>query len=253
MGGTLLDVLATGLLGLGLLLATIGLYGLLRMPDIFAQLHAAGLVTGPAVIAVLLASVAGGSAEIITSAVLVLLFVVITSPLSGHAIAQAARREPVEAAAEAPGVPGGVDRVGSPRMSERLLIAVGHAAANTADVPSSVRALIDGASEVMVIAPALPSRLQWLMSDTDRATEHADERLGVVLGHLDELGAQAQGRVGNDEPLVAFDDAVREFAPGHILIALRPEERAGWQERGLVDAVLVCFGLPVTVVVLTSD
>lgn len=251
MAGTALDAVAIGLLGLGLLLATIGLYGLLRMPEIFAQLHAAGLVTGPAVIVVLLASLAGGSAEIITSAVLVLLFVVITSPLSGHAIAQAARREPADAGG--PGVAGGGDRVGSPGMSERLLIAVGQAASEAAELPSGVRALIDAASEVMVIAPRLPSRLQWLMSDTDRATERADERLRVVLGHLDDLGAEAEGRVGSDDPLVAFEDAVREFAPGHILIALRPAERAGWQERGLIDEVLVRCGLPVTVFLLDGD
>lgn len=253
MGRTLLEIVATGLLGLGLLLATIGLIGLLRMPDIFASLHAAGLVTGPAVIVVLLASVAGGSAEIITSAVLVLIFVAITSPLSGHAIAQAARRAPVDAEAEAAGVAGGSDRVGSPGMSERLLIAAGQAAAEPADVPPSVRALIDAAGEVMVVAPTLPSRLQWLMSDTDRATERADERLRVVLGHLDELGAEAEGRVGSDDPLIALDDAIREFAPGHILIALRPGERAGWQERGLIDEVLVRFGLPVTVLLLAGD
>ena len=48
----------------------------------------------------------------------------------------------------------------------------------------------------MVVAPTLPSRLQWLVSDTDRATERADERLRVVLGHLDELGAQAEGQFG---------------------------------------------------------
>ena len=64
------------------------------MPDIFHQLHPAGLVTGPAVILVLLASIATGSAEIITSAALVILFVLVTSPLSTHAIAQAARRRP---------------------------------------------------------------------------------------------------------------------------------------------------------------
>jgi hypothetical protein len=138
-------------------------------------------------------------------------------------------------------------------MSERLLIAVGQAATNAAEVPSAVRGLIDAASEVMVIAPTLPSRLQWLVSDTDAATERADERLRIVLGHLDELGAKAQGRRGSDEPLVALDDAVREFGPGHILIALRPEERAGWQERGLIDAVLVRFGLPVTVFVLADE
>jgi multicomponent Na+:H+ antiporter subunit G len=89
-----LDIVGAVLLALGLLLATIGLYGLLRMPDIFHQLHPAGLVTGPAVILVLLASAATWSAEIITSAALVILFVLITSPLSTHAIAQAARRRP---------------------------------------------------------------------------------------------------------------------------------------------------------------
>jgi multicomponent Na+:H+ antiporter subunit G len=88
----MLAVLGTALLALGLVLATIALYGLLRMPDIFAQLHAAGLVTGPALVLVLLAAVASGSAEIITSAALVLVFLLVTSPLSSHAIAQAARR-----------------------------------------------------------------------------------------------------------------------------------------------------------------
>jgi multisubunit Na+/H+ antiporter MnhG subunit len=43
---------------------------------------------------VLLAAVSTGSAEIITSAALVILFVLVTSPLSTHAIAQAARRRP---------------------------------------------------------------------------------------------------------------------------------------------------------------
>ncbi len=86
-----LDIVGAALLMLGLLLATIGLYGLLRMPDIFHQLHPAGLITGPAVIVVLLASVGTRSEETITSAALMLLFVLITAPLSGHAIAQAAQ------------------------------------------------------------------------------------------------------------------------------------------------------------------
>jgi multicomponent Na+:H+ antiporter subunit G len=90
--GAVVEIAASVLLGLGLLLATVGMIGLLRMPDVFAQLHAAGLITGPAVVLVLVASVATGSAEIITSAVLVLLFVLVTSPLSNHAIATAAHR-----------------------------------------------------------------------------------------------------------------------------------------------------------------
>ena len=86
-----LEILGVVLLGAGLLLATIGLYGMLRRPAIFEQLHAAGLITGPATVLVLVASIATGEAEIITSAVLVILFVLVTSPLAAHAIAQAAR------------------------------------------------------------------------------------------------------------------------------------------------------------------
>ncbi len=93
MPGTVLGAIGLALLALGLLLATIGLYGLLRRPEVFHQLHAAGLVTGPATVLVLLAAVGTGNAEIITSAALVILFVLITSPLSGHAIAQAGFRQ----------------------------------------------------------------------------------------------------------------------------------------------------------------
>ena len=90
MLATLLDILSVVSLAVGLTLATIGIYGLLRMPDIFHQLHPNGLITGPAVVLVLLASICTGRTEIITSAALVILFVLITAPLSSHAIAQAA-------------------------------------------------------------------------------------------------------------------------------------------------------------------
>jgi len=33
------------------------------------------------------------------------------------------------------------------------------------------------------------------------------------------VDAEAGGVVGSDDPLVAFEDAVREFAPDHLLIA----------------------------------
>ena len=92
MPGALLDAVGIVLLALGLTLSTIGLYGMLWRPDIFHQRHAAGLVTGPAVILVLLASLATASAAIITSAALVVVFVLITAPLAGHAIAPAAVR-----------------------------------------------------------------------------------------------------------------------------------------------------------------
>jgi hypothetical protein len=132
-------------------------------------------------------------------------------------------------------------------MGARLLIAAGEAASGSDALPVGVRMLIDAADEIMVVAPRLPGRLDWLSSDTDAATARADERLEAVLGHLGELGADASGRVGADDPLLAFEDAIREFSPDHLLVALRGRDRAGWQERGLLDAIVERFHLPVTV------
>jgi hypothetical protein len=88
---------------------------------------------------------------------------------------------------------------------------------------------------------------------TDRAREQADERLRTVLGQLAELGSDAAGAVGADDPLLAFEDAIREFAPDHLLIALRAADGAGWQERGLLDQLEQRFGLPITVFSLPAE
>jgi monovalent cation/proton antiporter MnhG/PhaG subunit len=92
MISVLLDVLGGVLLFAGLTLLTIGLYGVLRMPDTYQQLHAQGLATGPGVICVLASSIATENAAIITFAVLAIAFIVLTSPVSAHAIARAAHR-----------------------------------------------------------------------------------------------------------------------------------------------------------------
>jgi hypothetical protein len=97
------------------------------------------------------------------------------------------------------------------------------------------------------VTPTLPNRLEWLASATDRAREQADERLRTVLGQLEEMGSEAEGRTGADDPLLAFEDAIAQFGPDHLLIALRAGDRGGWQERGLLDAIQERSGIPMTV------
>jgi hypothetical protein len=130
----------------------------------------------------------------------------------------------------------------------RLLIATGEAAASEDELPRLVRALIENASELLVMTPMLITRLQWLASDTDRARYEADERLSTVLGHIETLAPEAgiSGRIGDDTPFTAFADAIRQFLPDHILIALRSSDHSGWQERGLLDQLRE-FGIPITV------
>jgi hypothetical protein len=132
-------------------------------------------------------------------------------------------------------------------MPKRLLIAAGEAAGSADALPFGVRELIDTSDEVLVVTPTLPTRFEWLASATDKAREQADERLQTVLGQIEELGAQASGTVGADDPLLAFEDALAAFHADHILVGLRPPDHADWQERGLLDELLRRFGIPVTV------
>jgi hypothetical protein len=135
-------------------------------------------------------------------------------------------------------------------MAFRLLIAAGDSAAGVEQLPSGVRELIAAADDIYVIAPELPSRFEWLASATDQRREEADSRLNEVLGHVEELNSEASGQVGADDPMLAFEDAIREAAPDHILVAMRDRDQAGWQERKLVHNILERFQLPVTVFVL---
>jgi hypothetical protein len=132
-------------------------------------------------------------------------------------------------------------------MPKRLLIAAGEAADSADALPYGVRELIDAADEVLVVTPALPTRFEWLASATDKAREHADERLQTVLGQIEELGTDASGTVGADDPLLAFEDALAAFHADHILVGLRATDRADWQERGFLDQLVRQFGIPVTV------
>lgn len=138
-------------------------------------------------------------------------------------------------------------------MAKRLLIVAGKAAPGADTLPGAVSELIDGADEILVVTPALPNRLDWLASATDRAREQADERLSAILDQLAGTDSDVSGEVGADDPLLAFEDAIRDFEPDHILVALRPDDEAGWQERGLLDELRERFGLPTTVFEVGSD
>jgi monovalent cation/proton antiporter MnhG/PhaG subunit len=87
-----LDVLAVVLLALGSIIMTISVYGVFRMPDVYSRLHAAGMASGLGAITILLASIATRDAATITDAVLVIAFLLLTAPISSHAIAWAAYR-----------------------------------------------------------------------------------------------------------------------------------------------------------------
>jgi hypothetical protein len=101
-----------------------------------------------------------------------------------------------------------------------------------------------------VVCPALNSRLKTYTSDEDPAREAAQKRLDVTLARLTSVGIDAHGLVGDGDPLVAVDDAVRTFGPKEIVISTHPPGKSNWLERGVVDSVRARYDVPVTHVVV---
>ena len=67
------------------------------------------------------------------------------------------------------------------------------------------------------------------------------------------IGAETSGLAGRGSVSLVIEDAIAQFHPDHVLIALRSPEHANWQERGLIEKVVDRFGLPVTTYEVACD
>jgi hypothetical protein len=118
---------------------------------------------------------------------------------------------------------------------------------------AAIRERADGSdSEVLVVAPALTSRLRYWMSDEDAGIAAAERRLAASLERCGAAGVPARGALGDADPLQALDDALRSFAADEVIIATSPPERSNWLERGLVSQARARFELPITHVVVDA-
>ena len=126
----------------------------------------------------------------------------------------------------------------------RLLFIADAAVADVYDLPPEAHALLSAAAEVYVVTPTLPGRLAWLADDVDQFRHLADERLDTVLGDMQSVGAHASGAHNRGSVLTVIADAVEDFKPDHMLLALRSSDHANWQERRLEERLEKRFGLP---------
>jgi GABA permease len=110
-----------------------------------------------------------------------------------------------------------------------------------------------GRSRFYVVCPALNSRLRTWTSDEDPARAAAQARLDATLAHLSSVGIDARGDVGDVDPLVAVEDAVRQFHPDELLVSTHPEGRSNWLERGVVDALRRRYDVPLQHVVVDLE
>ncbi|CAN5646121.1 hypothetical protein BH24ACT18_BH24ACT18_02140 [soil metagenome] len=90
--------LADALVILGVFVMTVGVYGAIRMPDLYTKLHAMSKTVFLGVISLCLSSAITGDPQVIFRVTLITAFLIVTTPIAAFVIARAAylMEEPME-------------------------------------------------------------------------------------------------------------------------------------------------------------
>jgi hypothetical protein len=109
------------------------------------------------------------------------------------------------------------------------------------------------ADEVLVVAPALTSRLHSWVSDIDAEFQEADERQMKLVSGIGSSGPAISGQVGDEDPLQAVADALVSFPADALILGVHASDDANWRERRFSKKARERFGLPVTEVMLDRE
>jgi uncharacterized membrane protein len=136
---------------------------------------------------------------------------------------------------------------------KKVLVVANETVAGRALRGEVVHRTSDTDADVLVVCPALNSRIRHWTSDEDRARELAHERLVRSISALAEEGVEARGEVGDDDPMQAIEDALRTFGADEIIISTHPPGRSNWLETDLITRARERFDLPITHVVVDLE
>lgn len=141
-------------------------------------------------------------------------------------IAYARRGRPARRLATAPA------HRGAPQERRLLLVAEEPPAA------PALEALARRADRVLVVSPAVTSRLRRWLSDSDDARAHARARADAAVAQLRAANIDASGIVADDDPIRAVEDALRTFGGDEIAVAT--------DDDAVVASLREHYALPVT-------
>ncbi len=135
--------------------------------------------------------------------------------------------------------------------SYRLLVVANETVAGSA-LRDEIAERCDGREcQVLVVTPVMPgSRAAHWASDVDEAILLARQRMELSVLEIEQIGLKAKGEVGEAEPNVAIEDALRVFPADEIVISTHPPERSHWLENGVVERARKEIDLPITHVVV---
>ena len=124
---------------------------------------------------------------------------------------------------------------------------------SVADPPRELHAALgDDVGEIHVVAPAVKqSRLQWLTNAEDDARAEAERTAEEVASATEGEAEHVEAEVGDSDPLLAVEDALRTFDADEIVVVTRTGENASWLEEGAAETIAARFPqLPVKTIEL---
>jgi GABA permease len=108
--------------------------------------------------------------------------------------------------------------------------------------------------EVMLVSPALVgSRAERWASDIDAGLDLARERMDRSVTALRGIGIEVRAEVGDPDPNMAIEDALRVFPADEIVISTLPPEQSRWLEHEVVERTRREVELPMTHVIVDLD
>ena len=126
----------------------------------------------------------------------------------------------------------------------RILMLVSEAASGDV-LKSAIGADAADDAEVLVVAPALNSKVRFLVSDPDPAIGRAEGVADETAERLGEAGIDAAGDTGESDPLQAIEDALVTFDADEIVICTHHGGERNWLEKGVVEDAEKRFEVPV--------
>lgn len=114
------------------------------------------------------------------------------------------------------------------------------------------KCLAEGPSRFHIVVPATP-RGELLTWTEGEATALAQERLDRALSRFRGLGAEVDGEVGDKDPILAIDDALRHAEFDEIILSTLPPGISKWLKLDLPSRVAGHVNLPVTHLVSDAE
>jgi hypothetical protein len=108
--------------------------------------------------------------------------------------------------------------------------------------------LAAGPSHFQIVVPATSPQDHAVWTEGE-AKAIAERRLELALERFQEMGAEAEGQVGDERPLEAIADAMRDQQFDEVILSTLPPGLSRWLKQDLPHRVERGCGVPVTHIV----